>query len=234
MSVSELELRRLNDLLEQKSWIKAFESLQSEVQETHKPPRTSVATRAEEWKQALAKMDDEKLIAMQETMSNYVDLIAKHEVDFGEFPKELTGTQRVQLMQGVLWTKEIKEFLDVYQNWVRSAVFSVITEQNTKPGVEYPEYAKGEIPVRSLGKRFCKEGGNRKAPTLNYEKLREELGEELYNQCVSVEVKRVETFSIEELMKLAETDPSVLEKIRKSLKPGDFGANSFTVRDIKD
>lgn len=233
--MSEIQLTGLSQLAKSNSYVLAFQNLASEIQESHKSPRTSVAQRAEEWRQTLAKMDDEKLLIMQEKMSDFVDAVSKHSIDFGEYPKELDGQQRVQLMQSTLSAREIKEFLDVYLDYVRSAVFSVVTEKNASEGKEDPEHEKGEIRVLSLGKRFCKEGGGRKDPVLNTDLLQEFLSKEEWESCYEIEHVPAHTevkFSIEKMMKLAESDPSILEKIRKSLTPGDWKSNSFTVRDI--
>lgn len=221
------------------SYIQAFEQLKSEVQEEKKPPRTSVEQRAAEWKSALEKMDEDKLLDMQEKMSDYVDLVSKQDMDFGEFPKELNSTQRVQMMRCVLMTKDIKEFLDVYHNWVRSAVFSVVTEMNEKKGVKDPEHATGSIEVPELGKRFAKNGGGRKDPSLDEEKLKTLLGSQWVDACevefVPAQVIPEHTelrFSIEKVMKLAENDLTILEKIKECLTPGDWKSNSFAVYNL--
>lgn len=232
-----VDVTQLSSLLDGHSYVQVYQELLNEVQEGL-VKKTSVAQRAEEWQNALATLNEDRLLEMQETMSNFVDLVSKHEVDlsFDQFPKSFTDTQKIQLMQGALATKDIREFLDVYYNWIRSAVFSVITEQAEQDGRDNPEYVKGEIVVSSLKKRFCKEGGGRKDPILDEEKLKSLLSEEDYKSCIEIETipaRTVETFSIEKLMGLVKDDPSVLEKIRESLIPGGFKSNSFTIRDAK-
>jgi len=232
--LDQLDLTKINSLLESRSYIRAYKELQNEAQ-LQKPQKSSVEKRAKEWRDALASMDVDKLLAMQETMSNYVDLIAKHELDFAAPPKDLSEEQKVRMMRSSLMTKEVKEFLEVYYNWVRSTVFGVITEAKEAEGVEDADFAKGEIEVKSLGKRFCKEGGGRRDPVLDEEKLQELLGKEEWEGCLETEVipaQEVTVFSVEKLMQLAESNPSVLEKIRVCLKPGDFKSNSFMIRDI--
>lgn len=221
------------------SYIKAFENLAREVQNASKIPRTSVEQRKKSWLEALAKMDEDKLLDMQEKMSDYVDLLSKHEISFEELPTELNDVQRVQLMRSALMSKDIKEFIETYYEWVRKVVFEVVAEEKSREGVDDPEHAKGEIKVPELGKRFCKQGGGRKDPILDQEKLKELLGEQWEDACEAEILppitlpERVEHhFSVEKLMKLAETNPSILEKIRECLRPGEFKSNSFTILNL--
>lgn len=234
----ETELQRLLRLSEG-SYVQAFEKLKAEVQEDQKPPRTTVAQREEEWKKALASQDETKLLEMQETMSNYVDLVSKHEIKFDELPKELTKDDRVRLMKEHTMFKDMDEFLKIRREWIRSVIFEIITEMNRKKGVEDPEHATGSVEVPELGKRFAKNGGGRKDPILDEEKLKTLLGAQWADACevefVPRQVIEEHTelrFSIEKVMKLAENDLTVLEKVRESLTPGDWKSNSFAVYNL--
>lgn len=238
-----LETSGLNALLQQNSYIRAWDELKAEANLVP-VARTSVAKRAEDWKNALAVMDQDKLDVMQEKMFDFVDLITKQEIKFDELPKELDGEQRVVMMKSALMVKEIKEFLDVYYEFVRSTVFNVLTERASARGADDPEHEKGEIQVLSLGKRFCKEGGNRKDPVVKRESdedgpgLHQLLGEKLWNEITEVEIipeKRITNINYEKLMELAVKNPEdqILEKIRATLIPGLYNSNSFAIRDIK-
>jgi len=240
VSVTEVELAKFRHLLPQNSYVKLYEELLSDVQKQNKENRSTVAQRSEAWKQALATMDEEKLLVMQEKMSEYVDLVSKIDLDINTPPKSLDDTQRVHLMKVYLMYKEMAEFLEVCKQWFKDITFSVITAEKETANVEDFEHSAGEILVPELGKRFCKEGGQRKNPTLDEDKLKELLGDKWEDACEVEEVPEVvipahrETvFSIEKLMKLAESDLTILETVREALIPGDWGPNSFTVRNMR-
>lgn len=237
MSVTEVELAKFRHLIPQNSYIKLYEEIAAEVQKQKKENRSTIAQRSEAWKQVLATMDEEKLLVMQEKMSEYVDLVSKIDLDINTPPKSLDDNQRVHLMKVYLMYKEMSEFLEVCKQWFKDITFSVIEAEKEAAGVEDFEHAGGEILVPELGKRFCKEGGKRKNPTLDEDKLKELLGDKWEDACEVEEVPEVVipahrevTFSIEKLMELAESDLTILETVREALIPGDWGSNSFTVR----
>lgn len=195
----------------------------------------SVGKNKEQRKAALAKAvrnyDVETLAPLQELMQNYIDKMARIEL---EEPRELTVQERRELMAEHEAMKPIAELLDARRDAMKEISFASIDAALAAEGVEDPATTSGKLVVAELGKKFCKEGAGYKDPSLDHKKLLKLLGEDA-KKVVKVEhvpATTVTTFSEEMLMKLAQEKPEVMELIRQSLIPGAPKTPRFTVRPL--
>lgn len=200
--------------------------------------KLTAAQRKDSHRNMLDKFDIDKLLAMQEKMSQAIDRMTANQID-PEDPGVLTPEKAEELMIELLDQTDIKELLEVRRELIRSAVFAHITEEAQRSGVADPEFATGIVPVPGLGKKFVREGGGRAAPVLDETLFREALGadwEKVYDvQVIPEQVipERIEyTLDPEKVMKMAENDPRLLEALRKSLIPGDRRTPRFTIRNL--
>lgn len=220
------------------SYVRAYESLVRQAEsEVSRPSRSTVADRQKGWRDALAKMDRHRLADLRKRMAGYVSLIKGHELAFDEGPRPLEKQEQVQLMEEFLAFREIDEFLKVRREWIRSAVFSHITEtlaavtgDDGSPVYPNPDMENGRIEVPEVGKAFVREGCGPRDPDLNEDLLRAQLGEETWASVCEVHVEQ--RFSPEKLMKLAERDPSVLEKVKDCFVDAGWKSPRFVVKDI--
>lgn len=202
-------------------------------------PRSTIAERQEALAEALATdLTGEKLIEMQETLSNYVDLLAKAEVEFDGSGADLTPTQLSYLMRRDQDTRQIKELVEVVNKGLKRIIFEAITAKvaAANPKEPFPEYVSESIEVPDLGLRFCKEGAGRKTPLLDYQELRSQVGEEVWERCVlTVDVPaHTETHFSEDLFKAEMLkDPALMTKLQAALRPAGWSVGSYTVRKIK-
>lgn len=204
-----------------------------------KEPRSTIADRQEALAQALANdLTGEKLIEMQETLSNYVDQLARAEVEFDSPGTDLTPAQLTYLMRRHQDTKAIEELAAVVYKGLKRIIFEAITAKvaHEDPSEKFPEYVSDSIEVPELGMRFCREGAGRKTPHLDFEELRKQVGEEVWARCVmTVDIPaRTETQFSEDLFKAEMIrDPSLMQKLQLSLRPAGWNAGSYTARPIK-
>lgn len=224
------------------SYVEAFKLLAGEIDRRsalERTPKTTISQRKQSYRNALETLDETTLLAMQESMSDFVDLI--HALDLDPSTIQLPAEKAVALMKIMLEYEKISEFTLTFHEMVREIVFKVITEQNAEKGEEFPEHVNGDIKVPELGKRFTKEGTGRKAPIVDQVGLSKLLGEEIWNEVCDEELveahwvpERVERrLNIEKLMKRAYQDPQLMPKIEQCVVPGDWKSPSFWIRDLK-
>jgi hypothetical protein len=218
----------------------SFEDLLSKLDEPNvtKEPRTTIAERKAELEKALDELDDDQLIQLQEILTDYVDALSKDIVPFNAPGDSLTPQQLTYLMHRHVDTKKIKELIEVVEGGLKRIIFEAITAKVARehPEEPFPEYVSDSIDVPELGKRFCKEGAGRKTPIIDLEKLRAELGEEVWAEVTEEEYIPARTerrLSDFKLMAKATLDPAVLAKIEACLVPTGWKAGSYTVRPIK-
>ncbi len=150
------------------------------------------------------------------------------------------GVELVPPTEELLAQRNLKELLEVRKEMIREAVFNSLNLQLGAEGVEDPENTNGSIPVPELGKRLSREACGPKDPKLNEEKLEIDLGEERWLQVCEVEeipeqvipAHTQYTLSVERLMKLAESDLSILEIVRDCLEVGGYKTPRFFVRNL--
>lgn len=194
--------------------------------------KDTVAMRKGVLREALASSDPEVLVPLQAKMQEYVDAVAKVEMDE---PRKLTDGEAFALMREFVDRREIDEFLSTRRDAIKDIVFTAIDFELQEKGLD-PEVTGGELAVPELGKVFKKEGCRRGEPALDEKKLRKLLGprvEKVY-RTETVPAHTVEVLDEQELMRLAQEDPEVMEIIRSSLTPGKPSSPRFVVRDLKE
>lgn len=209
-------------------------------------PRDTIAARAAAMSTALATLDDEKLIELQEVLSGYVDELATAEVAFDGAGTDLSAQQLVYLMRRDQDTRKIEELSKVVKAGLKRIVFEAVTAKvaAADPDEPHPDQVSGFIAVPEMGKKFCKEGMGRAAPLLKIESdgsgpgLRETLGEAVWAQVTTtrtvpaVPAHQVTELSDVLLMAKAMQDPEVMTKLEAALIDAGWKSGSFTVRDL--
>lgn len=208
--------------------------------------RDTIAARAEQMTQALATLDDEKLIEMQEVMSDYVDQLAAAEVAFDGPGTDLTPHQKAYLMRRYLDTKKIEELAKVVKAGLKRIVWEAVTAQVAAehPDEPHPDQVSGSIAVPEYGKKFCKEGMGRAAPLLKIDSdasgpgLREMLGEDVWSEVTTTRVVPAvpahEVTELSDVLLVAKAmhDPTVMSALEAALIDAGWKSGSFTVRDL--
>jgi len=239
-SGKEIENSEVGKLLRAGGYLRAYDALVKQTErEVAKTNHYTVAQRKLLSRQAIEKHDGERLADLEDKASGLIATINSNLIDLKK-PRLLTKRKAKALMQELLDQRDLKEFLEVRKEMIREAVFNHLNIELDAKGVEDPENTNGSIPVPELGQKFVREACGPKKPTLNEEMLKASLGEELWEQACEVEeipeqvipAHTQVTLSIERLMKLAESNPAVLEKIRDSLEVGGFNTPRFTVRKL--
>lgn len=235
--IVETELRNLLAAADG-SYVAAYDQLVGEEDRraVAKAPRTTLEHRRQMWQAAVAKLDRKMLAQMNKTLRNYMGLVRRNaEVTAAEAPRVLTAAEAHDLMVEHLDMKDIEVFVKARRDDIRRTVFGHLTESFAAAGEEHPEHVNGSLDVPELGKRFAREGTGRKDPELDEETLRRLLGEDTWALVTDTEIipaQEVTTLSIDKVMRLAKTDPSILEKIRESLIVGEWKTPRFVVRDL--
>ena len=153
-------------------------------------------------------------------MTLYVTLIP----EISEEPHILDKQEANDLMVEYCANKKISEFLKSRQETIRSLVFeSVALEKGD-------DNAKGEIVVESQGKRFAKEGGGSKKPTLNTALLEKLMGDDWEKVTDVVETR---SLSEEKLLDYLNDNPGAMKHLREATVPGAPNSMRFAVRDVK-
>lgn len=243
MTVPVLSDSQFHDLLKASSLGGILDLFDQQHRAADKSPRSTIAQRKAALSEALSGDDSDEaktqLIALQETLSNFVDSLDSSDIKLAldeEGALAVTAEQKVALMRRYQDAKSIKELAEVVNAGLKAIVGEMVTAQVAadNPKEPHPEHVSGSIIVPELGKRFCKEGAGRKTPFLDQKRLAELLGEDVWSQVVetrAVPAHEVTELSESKLMALAATDPDVLQKIAASLVPGGWKNWSFTVRD---
>lgn len=214
--------------------------LQSEVLAESPPaPRgLTAAQRKDSHRAMLGSFDLDRLLEMQEKMASAIDRMTANVID-PDNPGRLTPDKAEELMAELLDQTDIKDLLEVRRELIRAAVFAHLTEEARAEGKDDPEYQPGYVPVPGLSRKFTREGGARSAPKIDEDLLREGMGdrwEEAYRvevipaQVIPEHTER--TLDLEKLMELANSDPAVLEVLRKALVPGERTTPRFFVRNL--
>lgn len=217
------------------SYVRAFDKLVEQAErEVARKPRSTVSERQKQWRDTLAKMDRQGLAAIRRRMAGYVALVKGHDLAFSEQPRLLDRQEQVRLMDEYLAFRDIDDFLKVRREWIREVVNAHITEslaaevEGGEPVHPHPEHMNGRVEVPEMGKAFVREACGPRDPRLDEDKLRQLLGEDAWQEVCELKYE----FSPERLMKLAERDPSVLEKVKDCFVDAGWKPGRFIVRDI--
>lgn len=221
--IAETELRNLLASVDG-NYVAAYDQLVGE--ETRRKalaeaPRATLEHRRQVWRAAVAKLDRHLLARMNKTLRGYMTMVRRNAaITASDEPRILTDAEAHDLMVEHLDMKEIEVFVATRRDDIRRTVFGHLTESFAAAGEEDPENINGSIDVPELGKRFCREGTGRKDPEIDEDRLRELLGEDAWSLVTETEIipaQEVTTLSIDKVMRLAQSDPGVLEKVRESL-----------------
>jgi hypothetical protein len=236
--VVELELSRLLKHADGDA-LKAYKAiLKAHQQEAVQVQRTTVAQRKEQLSQALESYDLDRLLELQQVMTEFVDEITDplKEIVLDE-PRQLTKDEAQTLMKRWLSRRDIDELLDVVKDRIRAYVIMHVIETNVAKGVEDPEHANGRLEVPELGHAFCIEGNGQKDPALDEAKLQELLGDRWTEVCEVEYVPAQEAheeyyFSPERYIAAAKKDPALLEVLKEALTVGGWKTPRLVVRPL--
>lgn len=200
--------------------------------------RSTVAQRKDRLRIALEKLDLDRLLALQQSMAEYIDEVTGNEVVMTE-PRTLTKAESATLMRRILVQRDVSEFLEVTKDLTWELVRASIMESAAQEGHPDPEHANGRIEVPEEGHAFCIEGNGQRDPELNEERLEEILGDRWAEVC---DVERVEEqvipahdvyeLSPDKLMAAAVSDPVIMAAVREALEPGGWKPGRRMVRPL--
>ena len=146
-----------------------------------------------------------------------------------------TTDQAVLLMSMITGGKMGAEMIAAAYELGKELVFRSMDQAFAEAGEEFPEHTNGALDVPELGKRFCREGAGRKDSSLDEDKLRELVGEEVWAQITREEVIPATTVrKIDEaaLIAAAADNPALLEDVRAAVKVGDWKSPRLMIRNI--
>lgn len=144
--------------------------------------------------------------------------------------RELTPEEAVLVAKQIIDGKAVKELVDATYDAAKQAVFTTLNVVFAEEGEAYPEHTNGYLDVPELGKRLCREGAGRKEATLDEERLREIVGEDVWVEITTAHVVR--TVDEDKLAQAVLADPDLLERVREATETGGWKSPRLTVRDI--
>lgn len=150
--------------------------------------------------------------------------------DRGVGEEGLTEEQAAVVMDQVVDGKVIGEMVAATYEAVRQAVFITMDIAAAEAGEPEPSQTPMVLDVPSLGRRFSRENCGRGRASLDFEALEESLGPEVW-AAVTVE-RTVRVLDEDALVEAVADDPSVLERVRAAVRPGEWKTPRLLVRDI--
>ena len=159
--------------------------------------------------------------------SKVVAPIVERAVESGE---GLTDDEVVLVAKQIVDGKLVKELVDATYDAAKAAVFRTMDKVAEEAGEEFPEHTNVEIEVPELGKRLVREGAGRKDPSLDEERLRALVGEDVWAEITTEHVVRV--VDDEKLARVALENRGLLEQVREATVPGGWKSPRLMVRDI--
>ena len=224
-----------------------LKAVDQETQKSEVKKLPNAEQRMAEWQKSKDKIDLDKLQSASDTLTKYMERFYVDRVSMDE-PRELEQSEVDRLAQEFLEGLQLMEDLSkARRDEIRTMVFTSIAtstrSMNEKLGVVTdtpPEQEKGRLVSEEYGVAFCKEGGDRTAPDLDWEKLQGLLSEEEFKLVCDTTLvpeqvipEHVEyTPKGEKLMEALNTGVIDLEKIREAIKPGKWSSPRFTIRRI--
>lgn len=146
-----------------------------------------------------------------------------------------TEEDAVVLMSLISGGKLAEEFIKAGYDLGKELVFRTLDLAFAEAGEEFPEHTNGFIDVPETGKRFVREMAGRKDSSLDEDKLRELVGEEVWAKITVEEVIPATTVrKLDERALVAATaeNPELLELVREAVKIGDWKSPRLMIRDI--
>lgn len=218
-------------------YIAAYNEIVAEQERTAlaNRPRSNAELRKAAYRQAIRTLDRHELASMGRTVRGFLRL-ARENSPITASTGVLDTADAEDLMVEVLEVKRLQEIAKSRYEEIRKRVFNSITEYAAREGAEFPEYVTGSVEIPQLGLKFTREGGARKDPELDEETLESLVGPEVWDKVTTVEVipaQEVRTFDVDLFLQEARRKPALLEKLRESLKVGDFKPVSFHQRPLE-
>jgi len=214
---------------------------EQEARAIARQPRSTIESRKEAWKRAVAKLDRHMMARANKILSGYVKKVRFNSVITSAEPHVLEESEAFDLMGEYLDLKTIEEFVKARYEEIRQTVFGSMTEELAKEGEEFPEHVNHAIEVEDLGQKFCREATGRLDPQLDEERLAELLGEDRWLEVTTEEeipATVVTRLDYDKLMGLVRREPAVMEMLRPTdeggaLIVGDWKKPRLMVREIK-
>lgn len=202
--------------------------------------RTTVASRKLLMRQALEGYDVDRLLELQDTMTQFVDLVTRSSLIDEDAPVVLDGERAKDMMSCYLSQREIDEFATTVKDLIREAVFAHIDAVGAAEGKADPEHINGTLEVPELGRKFCREGAGYKDPKLDEARMQELLGDRWDEVCEDIDIPEEvipahteKVLSVEKALKLSRKDPAVMEVLRACIIPGEPKSPRLFVRLMK-
>ena len=142
----------------------------------------------------------------------------------------LTDEETVLVAKQVIDGKLVKELVDATYDAARAAIYRTMDLVAEAEGEEFPEHTNVVIDVPELGKRLAREGAGRKEASLDEEKLRGLVDDDVWAAVTTEHVVRVVDES--KLTAAVLADPALLEKVRAATEAGGWKSPRLMVRDI--
>ena len=202
--------------------------------------KTTVASRKLQMRQSLEGYDVERLLEMQQTMTQFIDLVTQTSLMIEDDSPVLDGERAKDLMSRYLEQREIDEFMGTVKDLIRETVYAHMDAVLAADGAKDPANTNGTLEVPELGKRFSREGSGYKDPSLDEGRLQELLGDRWDEVCDDIVIPEQvipaytdKVLSVEKALKLGRKDPSVMEVLRDCIIPGAPKTPRLWVRNMK-
>lgn len=142
----------------------------------------------------------------------------------------LTDDELVLVTKQIIDGKIVAELKDASYDAAKAAVFATMNKVAEEAGEDFPEHTNVEIEVPELGKRLVREGAGRREADLDEDKLRDLVGEDVWEAITSEHVVRV--VDTAKLAELTLGNAEMMEKVRQATIPGGWKSPRLMVRDI--
>jgi hypothetical protein len=189
--------------------------------------------RTARWKAALANLDRKDIAVVNKTFQSYIRKLKDAAPILSvEEPTRIALAEANQLMDIWLEMIRVEDTAKATREQIKARVSGAMTAEFEAEGDEYPEHINASIDAPEFGKRFARQGCGRKDPSLDEKKLAKLLGDKVWEQVTVEKVEVTREVDLGSLMQLAKHDPEILEKLRASLKVGEWKSPSFAVHNI--
>jgi hypothetical protein len=200
--------------------------LEHAQREVVKVERTTVAQRKERYAAMLDEYqagegDPKALVEFDQIAKGIVDEILGNVLP--DEPRVLSAEEAKALMQEYLHIRQLTETFAAREKARRAAIFADMDARLLAEGIQDPQNHNATLEVPELGYKFCREGAGYNDPSLDEDKLRALLGEEVWSQVCDEREVPAHTelvFNGDKLLDLATKDPAVMLALEDSLKPG--------------
>jgi len=192
---------------------------------------SSAKAHKELWKASIEEISMEEIEKLHDAMDNFVEKHVLDRVELDLEPRELTVPELQLMAAEYVKAKAIQNYIESRREQLRTLIFDSLDTQFAREGKDDSETPFSQMPghIEIDGVKFCREGGTRKAATLNLDALaaaHPDLAEELVVE--KVEVKR--ELNEEALNKAIAEGRISLEDLRPLVTPGDWQTPRFQVR----